>query len=1095
MTGEMNAWRWAMGAAAAAAAWAGDPMCEPWREPYTGAHATGAHVMALWTFSAGSELKDASPNGHDLKLQGAVISTNGLFGRCLESFRGFPSEDRKHAAVAANAPSLSPSGAFTLELWIRAKPDLEGYGEAFLFDKKYAGHTDYQLTLGAADKAGQRRLIARLGFGEDSATFTSDPARYETGAWRHVAFTYDGAGAGRFFRDGVSLGGGHHAGRGPVSPGPLGLTIGDRTGSYYHGFPGHIAQVRICRGVLEFRPITLDWASARTVFRRMEPAQPLKIRVSNRTGGPMAGGRLRLTVEGGVERIVELPNLEAAASTDAEYPFDFSLRPGEYRLRARVELSGAAPYASEEAFPVTIVARPLPHRMPVVMWGVYSPEGVLEELPRLRDLGFTHCLGLGADYGTIWEAGKPVPPGREDKVALARRMLDTALANDLGIIASLSPGGAMKDRKELLRVGRDGTPRTERPNVCGLTPGLSNFCYNVGASVAQAYGAFPAFEAALIHTEVRDAACLCYHEHDRAAYRAATGREMPEGVDGKSGSRFEKIKGFPESRIVPDDHPIYTYLKWYWKEGDGWNGLNTAVHRGLKSTGRADLWTFHDPAVRVASVYGSGGGVDAISQWTYSYPDPIRIGLATDELLAMAAGASQPQRVMKMTQIIWYRSQTAPASTGAATRAPSPWEDTDPDAAFITIAPMHLREAFWCKIARPVQGIMYHGWQSLVSTDGTASYRYTHPQTQHELRRLVKEVVEPLGPTLLQVPDAPADVAFLESFAAQVFAGRGTYGWGRGWGGDAWHVARYAGLQPEIIYDETVVRRGLGQYKVLMLMDCDVLTESVARRIAEFQKRGGIIVGDERLVPSIKPDVVVGCYTRTGKADADREALETLGEHLQRDLGARYVPRATTCRAGAVTRLRRYGTTDYLFAINDARDFGDYVGQHGLVMEQGCPFLVRFTVRSTGGNAYDLVEGCPVDAAAGMDAPGAVISFAHDLGPCEGRVFMITDRPIAAVKIKAPRDAKLGQIIDVAVEVVDPDGNPLDAVVPVRVDIYDPDGAPAEFSGYYGAKDGRLTIRLDLAANDRRGTWTIRAQELASRRRAQHFVNVEAPGP
>ena len=28
---------------------------------------------------------------------------------------------------------------------------------------------------------------------------------------------------------------------------------------------------------------------------------------------------------------------------------------------------------------------------------------------------------------------------------------------------------------------------------------------------------------------------------------------------------------------------------------------------------------------------------------------------------------------------------------------------------FITIAPMHLREALWCKISRPIQGIMYHG--------------------------------------------------------------------------------------------------------------------------------------------------------------------------------------------------------------------------------------------------------------------------------------------------------------------------------------------------------------------------------------------------
>jgi hypothetical protein len=89
------------------------------------------------------------------------------------------------------------------------------------------------------------------------------------------------------------------------------------------------------------------------------------------------------------------------------------------------------------------------------------------------------------------------------------------------------------------------------------------------------------------------------------------------------------------------------------------------------------------------------------------------------------------------------------AEAGAGLAA---WEDHDPGAAYITIAPMHLREALWTKLARPVGGIMYHGWQSLVPTASTGAYRYTHPDTQHELARLVREVVRPLGPMLLQCP-------------------------------------------------------------------------------------------------------------------------------------------------------------------------------------------------------------------------------------------------------------------------------------------------------------------------------------------------------
>ena len=49
-----------------------------------------------------------------------------------------------------------------------------------------------------------------LGFGDDSENFHSEPFQPGT-QWQHVAFTYDGAGAVRFYRNGAPLGGGDHA--------------------------------------------------------------------------------------------------------------------------------------------------------------------------------------------------------------------------------------------------------------------------------------------------------------------------------------------------------------------------------------------------------------------------------------------------------------------------------------------------------------------------------------------------------------------------------------------------------------------------------------------------------------------------------------------------------------------------------------------------------------------------------------------------------------------------------------------------------------------------------------------------------------------
>ena len=51
---------------------------------------------------------------------------------------------------------------------------------------------------------------------------------------------------------------------------------------------------------------------------------------------------------------------------------------------------------------------------------------------------------------------------------------------------------------------------------------IEKWLARVGASMAQTYGAFPAWKAALLHTEVRDAANTCFH--DRASCITAGNR-------------------------------------------------------------------------------------------------------------------------------------------------------------------------------------------------------------------------------------------------------------------------------------------------------------------------------------------------------------------------------------------------------------------------------------------------------------------------------------------------------------------------------------------------------------------------------------------
>ncbi|HPO72408.1 MAG TPA: hypothetical protein PLJ31_06555 [Armatimonadota bacterium] len=1052
---------------------------QPWQKLYTGQEATGANVIALWQFQPGQEAKDASGHGHDLKLRGNTrFIAGGPLGGYLESFLGGTDNDTQMGAVAKDHPDLSPAGAFTLEAWFAAKPEMEQTANVFMIDKKYFNYSredpranwDYCLCLARAGK--QRRLLAHLGYGKDSATYSSEAFEVKPGEWIHVAFTYDGAGTGRFFVNGQPAGKTVHEGRGPITPGNYDLVLGDRYGSTHSGFPGYLAQVRLSNGIVPYftGPLEVTPGVGRTAFVRMEKDASFSLTVSNDTDKPLTNGQVQV-VFGGNTRRITLPNLAPNQEQVVPIPVDTSLRPDSYPLTVTATaVADGREYRTEKEFQITIVPRPLPDQMPVVMWGT-------GDIPRLKQIGFTHRLVYLTDYGKIWEAGEPTEAMTTGAIAERARMLDELLVNGLGAAVYIYPGRWVMNNKKLQeqfqRVERTGKPRGNK-DVCASFPEIQQYAYNAGASVARTFGHFPALQAALVHSEIRDGTDLCFHPHDQEAYRRETGLEIPAEVQSKSGVRFSSVRGFPARQVVPDDHPLLQFYRWFWKDGDGWNSLHTQVHRGLKSTGRKDLWTFFDPAVRVPSLWGSGGQVDYVSQWTYSYPDAIKIGQATDELFAMADGQPE-QQVMKMTQVIWYRSGTAPNLPEDESKR-APWEKEKPEARFITISPDHMREAFWSKLSRPIRGIMYHGWGSLVETGEKQGYCYTNPETEKVLGELTRTVVRPLGPTLLNVPDRKSDVALLESFSSQVFAARGTHGWSNAWEADMHLILQWAQLQPRILYEQTIQRDGLDGYRVLVMPFCDVLPESVVKKVVEFQRKGGIIVADEFLTPALTPDIVLPSYRRTKKAHEDKAALQALAAQLRRELDPFYTRYGEASDPDVVVRFRQYGQNDYLFAVNDKRTYGDYVGHHGLVMEKGLPHAATITVRRPAGYVYDLVAHRAVPA----KATDGTLKIDASFGPGDGRLFLITPKPVTSVRVATAGQARLGSSVAIRAAVLDNQGKPLAAVIPVQVEVIDAQGRPAEPSGYYAAKDGQFSFTLDLARNDTPGRWTVRVRELAS---------------
>lgn len=116
-------------------------------------------------------------------------------------------------------------------MWLQAKPELAKASLVYLLDKKYASHTDYQWMPGVPENSGARRVIVNLGFGSDSESFATDAIEFAPGKWHHLAFSYDGTGVVRFFRDGSTIGTVARPGRRAVAAGSHGLSIGDRIGA------------------------------------------------------------------------------------------------------------------------------------------------------------------------------------------------------------------------------------------------------------------------------------------------------------------------------------------------------------------------------------------------------------------------------------------------------------------------------------------------------------------------------------------------------------------------------------------------------------------------------------------------------------------------------------------------------------------------------------------------------------------------------------------------------------------------------------------------------------------------------------------------
>ena len=621
-------------------------------------------------------------------------------------------------------------------------------------------------------------------------------------------------------------------------------------------------------------------------------------------------------------------------------------------------------------------------------------------LPTLSAMGFNTLLN------PVW-SGVDMRKVSVDAAAVAaerRRVLEVTRALGWDYVEAMNrvyqrlDGDSFYSRHRLK--DPDGKPRNgldmSDPEAFATVTGVvAKIVASIGSEDLDLAGVMPS-------SEVRDNS----HPSLTPAYKAAWaafsgGKPLPPSADRRVGRGYPYMPQVTASRIIDDDDPDLTYWTWFWKRGDGWNGYQGAVADLYGERFGRKVFSMYDPAVRVPPIWGSGGRVSHLNHWTYVYPEPFNISFIAAETAAMARGCPG-QRTCQMIQAISYRSGLAPKGRKPE-RGPEPaWVKAAPDAPYISTPPDMVREAMWTLFSHQIDGIFFHGWQSVLDPKVYRAeqhgYHYTNAETKEVISNVFNAVGVPLGPLFKALPEAHTDVAFVESAASVLFAWRGGWGWSGRPGCDLGALGTLGNLAPRVLYEEELKRDGVPKgIKVLLMPCCDVLTRGAYQAVRRFQEAGGYVIGDEHLVPGVLPDGMFPAFRKVDRAAEDTPMFRRAARDLKAEVTRFVTLAADTDRDDVFVRLRRLPGADYAFVINDRRGPGDYVGPWGLVWEKGLPNRTEVTVRREKTAAvYDLVRHAEVPFA---HAQGVTrVSLAFDIN--DGRALMFVPEKLTPLDVR-----------------------------------------------------------------------------------------------
>jgi hypothetical protein len=561
---------------------------------------------------------------------------------------------------------------------------------------------------------------------------------------------------------------------------------------------------------------------------------------------------------------------------------------------------------------------------------------------------------------------------------------------------------------------------------------------------------------------------------------------------------------FTAPGVIADEAPEYLYAKYFFKHGDGFVVTNKTM-AGVIHRYRPDMKVITDP-LRLCSIYGRFDGADIVSSWTYTNPDPK----ATLFIETLLAEARPDNKDVIHTVTLWnYAGSLVPSGKDRFARDKTLRMETD-----------RFLENAWINFSRGPKGIgTYFGSPIEVFFENGDPFIFS-PETEKAIGYFANNVMAPFGEMARKTVAVPRRAAILDSFASRVYgvSPRPYNHYQNYYIYNFYTVLNMAHIPADVLFDETVVERGLDGYELLVLPNCDTLPESVYKKILEFARKGGIVVADQYLRADI-PGVIRFDFDFTYRsrvnananargvdfavkddtsfrkdsdekqlagitAEEDQKTLEAYAGKIREVLDPKIVRDVDCSSPRLLLNMREYDGVRYLFIVNDHRTYGERVGKYKSMLEKGLPEKAEFTIRNPGFEPviYELTN--PRRIACRKSSDGNY-RFELDVPAAGGCIVAIYQAGLEPVRIEVPPDIKRGICSFMKVSLGNTDG-----LQPLKITLADPEGCRNEFSGYYLAEKGAYSLEFMPAVNEPSGNWLIEISDLTSGSIASTQFNV-----